>query len=63
MIFVIWVCLSLILLFRNFDLIDELSMWRSVAFTVTLTIFAPVFFIYDLATLLLDIITEEEEDD
>lgn len=61
--FAIWAGLSLILLFKNLNLIEELSVWRSVALTVTLIIFAPVFFIYDLAILLLDIITGEEDDD
>ena len=41
----------------------ELSAWRSAALTVTLIIFAPVFFIYDLAVLLLDIITGEEDEE
>jgi len=59
--FSIWAGIGLNLLFKNFDLIEKLRMWRSVAFIVTLTVFAPVFFIYDLVVLLLDIITEEEE--
>ena len=61
--FFIWTCISLNLLWRNFDLIEELDVWRSVALTVTLIIFAPVFFIYDLAVLFIDIITEEIDDE
>jgi hypothetical protein len=58
--FIFWAGTSLELLFKNLDLIYGLSAWRSAALTVTLIIFAPVFFIYDLAVLLLDIIVGEE---
>lgn len=57
----LWIGASASLIWRNMDILESISTWRSVAAIVILVIGAPVFFLSDLLEFLLDWIMGEEE--
>lgn len=59
-IILLWIVASFIAVWDNFDVLNEISIWRSLVATVILTLTAPVFFLCDFLELILDFIIGEE---
>ena len=58
-----WAIVTALLVFDNWELLNELPVWRGVLITVLLCLLAPVFFLSDLGELLLDWISGEEREE
>ena len=60
-IIIIWAIIDARLVWDNAEVLNSLSVWRSVVAIVILTVGAPVFFLSDFFEVLLDLIMGEED--
>ena len=58
---IIWVLLGAHLVWDNAEVLNSLSVWRSVVAIVILAVGAPAFFLSDFFEVLLDLIMGEED--